>query len=111
MQSTGHSSMQALSLRSTQGWAMTYVTCDPPRTDGARRRGTRPGCPPGPPLVSRTPYPSRTGRGALSGRVDPRLGPEHVGQRVVVRRRIGNGRVADVLVGLLAWDTCAHRHE
>src|SRR5699024_9225082 len=32
MQSTGHSSMQALSLRSTQGWAMMYVTGLTPRT-------------------------------------------------------------------------------
>ncbi|WP_426566009.1 GNAT family N-acetyltransferase [Angustibacter sp. McL0619] len=40
----------------------------------------------------------------MSGRIDPRLGPEHVGQRVVVRRRIGNGRVADVLGELLSWD-------
>src|SRR4051794_31545454 len=32
MQSTGHSSMHALSLTSTQGWAMTYVTGrSPPR--------------------------------------------------------------------------------
>src|SRR4051794_9511817 len=30
MQSTGHSSMQALSFRSTQGCAMTYVTGGPP---------------------------------------------------------------------------------
>jgi hypothetical protein len=27
MQSTGHSSMHALSLMSTQGWAIVYVTC------------------------------------------------------------------------------------
>ncbi|GAA4357625.1 GNAT family N-acetyltransferase [Angustibacter luteus] len=40
----------------------------------------------------------------MSGRIVPRLGPEQVGQRVVVRRRIGNGRVADVLGELLSWD-------
>src|SRR5689334_14019121 len=31
MQSTGHSSTQARSLRSTHGWAITYVTASPSR--------------------------------------------------------------------------------
>src|SRR5450756_1169318 len=38
MQSTGHSSMQALSLTSTQGWAITYVTGIPSRRVNCRNR-------------------------------------------------------------------------
>jgi GNAT superfamily N-acetyltransferase len=41
----------------------------------------------------------------VSSRVSPRLGPDLVGQRVVVRRRLGGGRVGDLLGELLAWDT------
>ncbi len=40
----------------------------------------------------------------MSSRVGPRLGPELVGQRVVVRRRLGGGRVGDLLGELLGWD-------
>lgn len=40
----------------------------------------------------------------MSSRIDPRLGPDLVGQRVVVRRRLGGGRVGDLLGELLAWD-------
>ncbi len=40
----------------------------------------------------------------MSSRVDPRLGQHLVGQRVVVRRRLGGGRVGDVLGELLSWD-------
>jgi N-acetylglutamate synthase len=40
----------------------------------------------------------------VSSRLTPRLGPDQVGQRVVVRRRLGGGRVGDVLGELLAWD-------
>ncbi|GAB3590728.1 GNAT family N-acetyltransferase [Angustibacter peucedani] len=40
----------------------------------------------------------------MSSRVVPRLGPDLVGQRVVVRRRLGGGRVGDLLGELLAWD-------
>src|SRR5450756_357761 len=38
MQSTGHSSMHALSLTSTQGWAITYVTGTPSRGVNSRNR-------------------------------------------------------------------------
>src|SRR4051794_30912048 len=106
MQSTGHSSMQALSLRSTQGWAMTYVTvrsssCGRRVAAGlrlARAHQVRR-------LVSRTAGRSPTGRVLVSSRVSPRLGPDLVGQRVVVRRRLGGGRVGDLLGELLAWDS------
>jgi GNAT superfamily N-acetyltransferase len=43
----------------------------------------------------------------MSGRVGPRVGPTDVGRRVVLRRRAGGGRFADVLGDLLAWDTTA----
>ena len=43
----------------------------------------------------------------MSGRVGPRLGPADVGRRVVLRRRAGGGRFADVLGDLLAWDVTA----
>ncbi|MGL5829728.1 MAG: GNAT family N-acetyltransferase [Angustibacter sp.] len=36
-----------------------------------------------------------------------RLGPELIGQRVVVRRRLPHGRVGDVLGELLRWDATA----
>jgi GNAT superfamily N-acetyltransferase len=40
----------------------------------------------------------------MSGRIGPRVGPSDVGRRVVLRRRAGGGRFADVLGDLLAWD-------
>jgi GNAT superfamily N-acetyltransferase len=40
----------------------------------------------------------------MSGRIGPRVGPADVGQRVVLRRRAGGARFADVLGDLLAWD-------
>ena len=40
----------------------------------------------------------------MSARIGPRLGPAHVGQRVVIRRRLPAGRFADVLGDLLSWD-------
>src|SRR5215213_3469590 len=98
MQSTGHSSMHALSLRATQGCAMTYVT-------GAvllvRRApdGTRWS----PPSIADAWCYGR-GEGRMSGRIGPRVGPSDVGQRVVLRRRAAGGRFADVLGDLLAWD-------
>src|SRR5919112_5523450 len=98
MQSTGHSSMQALSLRSTQGWAMTYVTC---AVLLMRRAPTAPGG--YAPSIADAGGRER-GEGRMSGRVGPRLGPADVGRRVVLRRRAGGGRFADVLGDLLAWD-------
>lgn len=40
----------------------------------------------------------------MSRRVGPRVGPQDVGQRVVLRRRVPGGRFADVLGELLSWD-------
>jgi GNAT superfamily N-acetyltransferase len=40
----------------------------------------------------------------MSGRIGPRVGPSDVGRRVVLRRRAGAGRFADVLGDLLSWD-------
>lgn len=40
----------------------------------------------------------------MSRRMSHRLGPEVVGQRVVVRRRLPGGRLADLLGELVAWD-------
>ncbi len=41
----------------------------------------------------------------MSRRMVPRLGPELVGRRVVVRRRVPGGRFADLLGELVAWDS------
>lgn len=43
----------------------------------------------------------------MSRQVGPRLGPQTVGQRVVVRRRLPGGRYGDLLGELLAWDVAA----
>ncbi|KQX65613.1 GNAT family N-acetyltransferase [Angustibacter sp. Root456] len=40
----------------------------------------------------------------MSARLGPRIGPDQVGQRVVIRRGLGQGRFADVLGELLSWD-------
>ena len=39
----------------------------------------------------------------MSGRVALRVGPEHVGARVVLRRRVPGGRYADLLGELVSW--------
>lgn len=39
----------------------------------------------------------------MSGRVALRVGPENVGQRVVLRRAVAGGRYVDVLGDLLSW--------
>lgn len=39
----------------------------------------------------------------MSGRVALRVGPQHVGQRVVLRRAVAGGRYVDVLGDLLSW--------
>lgn len=39
----------------------------------------------------------------MSGRVALRVGPEQVGSRVVLRRRVAGGRYADLLGELLSW--------
>src|SRR3989442_1684345 len=75
MQSTGHSSTHALSIRSTHGSAMMYVTARPLALTLAA--GAAP----------------RT-RGSYEPSIPPRrwsivLGPEDLGHRVVVRRIIG----------------------
>src|SRR3954451_18106219 len=96
MQSTGHSSMQALSLRSTQGCAMTYVTTGPPV--GWSAPSIADVLPRGPPGV----------RGGDDTVADaPDLWQRRVGQRVVVRRRLPDGSATDVVGPLTAVDDAA----
>src|SRR3954452_17855836 len=75
MQSTGHSSTHALSITSTHGSAMMYVTAHPLAQTLAA------GATPRPP---RRPKPSISAR-----RWSIVLGPEDLGHRVVVRQIIG----------------------
>src|SRR3954447_8390467 len=105
MQSTGHSSMQALSFRSTHGWAMTYVTSGPPvglfnrprRSCAVWCRAERQGgCPS--PLLSIS---------DVAGVADPGWG-SYVGSRVVVRLRRGTG-FRDILGELVSFDNGALR--
>src|SRR5512141_1003254 len=72
MQSTGHSSMHALSLVSTQGWAMTYVT-SPPKVAGPS--WAAPGGRVGPSIADARTAGGR--RGVIRGRCrpEPWLGP------------------------------------
>ncbi len=45
----------------------------------------------------------------MSRPVTPRLGPELIGQRVVVRRKLPGGRTGDLLGELLSWDPAVVR--
>ncbi len=124
MQSTGHSSMQALSFRSTQGWAMMYVTAFP-IDGGARLAPYRCWGLPRPRLVSRCRSAEPTGGGPVSSSSVPRgsdaprpaggrgpvalltvrVGPADVGRRVSLRHRLADGSGATDLVGrLTSWD-------
>ena len=95
MQSTGHSSTHALSLRSTQGWAITYVTLSPF-------------------LSSSEPHPSigEPGRLSMLGVSGVSVNPGHsglglsaddVGARVSVRYRLRTG-ATDVVGDLDSLD-------
>ncbi|THV35747.1 GNAT family N-acetyltransferase [Glycomyces buryatensis] len=96
MQSTGHSSMQALSRTSTHGSAITYVTSRP--SYGAQSGGLRCDEP-----KAYFHYEIRR-----QG-VRQMLGPEHVGLRVAVRIRLHDAapgrRYRDVTGELIHWDT------
>src|SRR5665213_2425980 len=93
MQSTGHSSTHALSLRSTQGWAITYVTGSPS-------------------LEARWPHlvSANAGRCRLLGVTGVSFVPDlaltqlDVGARVTVRRRLDSGQLADVTGDLESLD-------
>src|SRR3954464_8325758 len=89
MQSTGHSSMQALSFRSTQGSAMTYVT------SGVSFHGLPPRCASSVPDV----------RAAEPGGVPyaQEVGPADAGVRISLRRRYPDGQLGDVLGVLESW--------
>src|SRR6478735_4130245 len=101
MQSTGHSSMQALSFRSTQGCAMVYVTS---RSSSVRVRLVSP--PPG-----RLPTPGVPVSRPFVGIGVPmvvRFGPADVGRRVTLRRRLldaepGEPALGDVVGVLESW--------
>src|SRR3954447_13647684 len=91
MQSTGHSSMHALSSRSTHGSAMMYVTVVlffNQRSGRVPPRRSKPSISPG--------------RGSIV------LGPQDVGHRVVVRRIVGirgnRPLFTDVLGELISYD-------
>src|SRR6476660_2401955 len=83
MQSTGHSSMQARSLRSTQGWAMTEVMgSGPPVVERAAADASRPSMPD----MTGDPLRGTTGHRLTAGLT--------VGSRVVVRYRLEEGSEA-----------------
>src|SRR3954468_3020210 len=89
MQSTGHSSMQALSFRSTQGSAMTYVT------SGVSFHGLPTRCASSVADVSADE--------PVGVRYAREVGPGDSGVRISLRRRYPDGQLGDVLGVLESW--------
>src|SRR6478609_11725567 len=101
MQSTGHSSMQALSFRSTQGCAMVYVTVRSssvrvPPSIATSQPIAHPGVPVSRPFLG------------IGVPMVVRFGPADVGRRVTLRRQIldvapGEPSLGDVVGVLEGW--------
>src|SRR6478609_605412 len=101
MQSTGHSSMQALSFRSTQGCAMVYVTVRSssvrvPPSIATSQPIAHPGVPVSRPFVG------------MGVPMVVRFGPADVGRRVTLRRRLldagpDDPSLGDVVGVLESW--------
>src|SRR5205823_8711210 len=107
MQSTGHSSTQARSFRSTHGWAMTYVTGDTPRFGVRLPTGGATLC--FSDLVSRarpvfcTEVQLRKAWSVTSSR-SRRLTDAAVGERWVIRARLPDGSATDLIGWLEVLD-------
>src|SRR6476469_170344 len=86
MQSTGHSSTHARSLRSTQGWAMTYVTVV--LLHSSRSFATD--------LVSRFPTSHTKAPHPVDGQLSP-LDAARPGERWVIRTRLPDGSATDLI--------------